>query len=138
VESAKEYAKLMLVRVLINKNVGVCLVDSGATHSFVSLNFLMKHKLLTFNKWKSMQKQDVKFANGTVGKASMRKFKIPLQFKTAKCTVKAYVIEMHKEYQVILGINWLTEKLAIIDFGRRKMMLKLNQEETIIANNIQN
>jgi hypothetical protein len=112
------HPSLLILDAKLFRQACQCLIDSGASHTFVSCKFLIKLELLSNIEWNVMEKQKVKLANGSTGYASKSMVKLPLSVKRNKGYINAFIIEMHEDYQIILGMNWLTDNLVEVNFGK--------------------
>jgi predicted aspartyl protease len=110
---------LFVVGVEIHAKTGRYLVDYGATHNFSNTNFLFKHNLLPRQEWDTFAKIKVKLADGTYYMASKNTIIWDVKIGTAIRKVDTHLINLSKEYALILGMDWLEEQGAIMDFENR-------------------
>ena len=99
----------------VNKYPAKLLIDSGATSCFVSLQFVLKHKLPITQSDSKL----VRLANGeTVSTSQLIK---NATIRTESKLVQIDLIVLQISYDVILGINWLVKANPIINFQTRSV-----------------
>lgn len=110
------------------------LFDSGATHSFVSADFVRKHGLVT-------EISDIELHVGTpVGHSLLAKNvckSCVIEICHRRLPVDLTVLEM-KDFDVILGIDWLSWYHALVDCHRKhvKFCIPRESEFTFVGREI--
>ncbi|XP_042454998.1 uncharacterized protein LOC122039050 [Zingiber officinale] len=104
------------------------LIDSGATHSFISAIYIAK---LGITPEQMIKGYSVSLPSGV--KLYNNRVVRNCQIKMQNCMVSAELIVLEMvEFDVILGMDWLTQYEAVIDCKQRTVRLKLPTEEFFI------
>lgn len=125
-------ADLLCFQGVINGHTANILVDSGATHDYISSNFIKKHEIVT-----SVQKRDstVALADGTTVKTSevTGSLKVKIQHFTDK--VKFHVFPL-SGYDAVLGRPWLYRHNPAINWRQQVMEISNEGDSYIIRKSI--
>ena len=119
-EEVQETPTVITGILLINGNSAKVLFDSGATHSFISNIFaksLRCHCLKTIDDefW-------VRTPMGADVKITHRIPSLKVNLIKKSLTTKVYILDM-KDFDVILGIDWLEIHYAWLDCLHKRIML---------------
>ena len=98
---------LMLFPCITNDAFGIALCDDAATHNYVSLRYAKQAKLW-IHELPDSKKMMVTLPNGN----SMRKIgtvELELQISEWKGMVKAFVLDLKSDFDVVLGMEWHQE-----------------------------
>ncbi|XP_057792547.1 uncharacterized protein LOC131009274 [Salvia miltiorrhiza] len=105
----------------------VVLFDSGASHSFISLKFCQKNKII----WEVENLDlNISIPSGESIKTNRIARKISLNFRNRKLEADLYLIEMH-DFDVILGMDWLSRNHATIKCREREVVFKIPGEKEV-------
>ncbi|XP_073120087.1 uncharacterized protein [Henckelia pumila] len=96
------------------------LIDSGATHSFISVNFMMKLGVLPDE---SISKFCVSLPSGEELESSSVVRNCKVQMQSLVFCADFIVLKM-VDFDVIFGMDWLSRHEAIIDCKRKTVSLK--------------
>ena len=99
----------------------VVLFDSGATHSFVALSFVQAHKLEMLKDEKGW---NISIPTGVNQIALWVCKRCPISFGHLTLPADLIVLNM-KDFDVILGMDWLSEHYAFIDCREKKVICEL-------------
>ncbi|KAJ9524664.1 hypothetical protein QJQ45_024262 [Haematococcus lacustris] len=111
--TANDDGPVMTFDAVVSNNPVTLLIDSGATHCFVSKTLTARLNLRARD-----DKQPVVLADGSHGETQgicSIKFKLQGVIKTCSC----FVIDMPLNYDIILGDEFLLAHKAVIDYGAR-------------------
>ncbi len=104
------------------------LVDSGATHNFVSSNFITEHDVQTAPK---VSPDQVSMANGTTGTSVQLLPRARLQIGTYTDTANFHVTDLDG-YDVVLGMQWLTARNPTIHWLKRQLTLSAGGQRHVL------
>ncbi|XP_073138911.1 uncharacterized protein [Henckelia pumila] len=96
------------------------LIDTGATHSFMSISFMMKLRILPDE---SISEFCVSLPSGEELKSSSMVRNCKIQMQNLELCAYFIVLEM-VDFDAIFGMDWLVQHEAIIDSKRRTFSLK--------------
>ena len=103
---------LMIYRCTVKNHKGKACTDCAATRNFVSKEYALKSNLKILDR---PNRRDVKLPNGhTMKIEGYCEFEI--QLGDWKGTIRAIVIDMKAEFDVVLGLEWLRETRPIPDW----------------------
>lgn len=119
-------AKLLTFKGSINGHSAVILIDSGATHDYLSTDFTKRHKLGQ-PQGKSAQ---VALADGTLMDTFTLPSKLPLRIQGFRDEVKFHVFPI-AGYDAILGRPWLYRHNPSINW-RQQSMEFVTENDTIL------
>ncbi|XP_017227640.2 uncharacterized protein LOC108203314 [Daucus carota subsp. sativus] len=101
------------------------LIDSGATHSFASINYLKRLR-------RPLEKLSSNFSailpSGEILHYNQWLRAVPVCIDNHELYVDLVVLEMY-DYEVILGMDWLSKYNATIDCKNKKVMFKPSEED---------
>jgi hypothetical protein len=117
----------MLFTGLVNKAPATILLDSGASHSFVSNSLAAELKLKMLRATGSITTADG-HSTAIIGQCTC---KIKLQQHTSVTPV--YACALNDSFDVVLGDDWLTEHRAYLDFGSKTCVLQQGQKQVTIS-----
>ncbi|CAA0809446.1 Unknown protein, partial [Striga hermonthica] len=124
---ADQHPGTMSGMIILNNVPVYALFDTGATHSFISrrcLKAIGVHSLTTINP------PEVSLASGRKILTDARATDLSLSIGGRILTTDAYVIEM-RDFDLILGIDWLTRSHADIQCHDREITLYLPRDDQI-------
>jgi hypothetical protein len=126
VEDAQTASDVILGMILINDNGAIVLFDSGASHSFVAVNFVQKHNLPL-----SMLKNWM-IVSSPGGDIHARHVcpKVSILIRGIKFLANLIVLES-KGIDVILGIDWLSKHKGIINRAKKTVRLTTSSDKEI-------
>nr|XP_017217284.1 PREDICTED: uncharacterized protein LOC108194857 [Daucus carota subsp. sativus] len=101
------------------------LIDSGATHSFASINYL-KRLRRPFENLSSELNTILPYGEILYSNQWLRA--VPVCIDNHELYVDLLVLEMY-DYEVILGMDWLSKYNATIDCKNKKVMFKPSEED---------
>lgn len=93
-------------------------VDTGASDSFISTDFVSKAKLAT-----TPCNRAVALADGKTVQARATCC-VRMQLEKHTDVVPLYVLQLGAEYDVILGVNWLRKHSVVLDFETNTLTIK--------------
>ncbi|WVZ50490.1 hypothetical protein U9M48_001736 [Paspalum notatum var. saurae] len=103
----------------VNGHPTVVLFDSGATHTFLSKSYALRHGIKMY---KLKEDYHITAPGSPVATGLMaRQLKIDI---SPESFVINPVVLPHQEIDVILGMNWMVENDAILHVGSREVQLK--------------
>jgi hypothetical protein len=118
VEEALEALDVVIGMFLINDTSAVVLFDSGASHSFISIAYVVKHNLpIALLRWQMI----VSSPGGDIPARQLCP-KVNLKIRGVDFVTNLIVLES-KDIDVILGMDWLSKHKALINCT--KMSVKL-------------
>ena len=109
---------------LVNKHPAIILIDSGASHSFMSQAFASKydHKVIEVNKGD----YSISLAGATISTNKIvRNVLISIQEREYTTDL---IILPGLSISVILGMNWMKDHGVLIDTSTRTIMLRKPRE----------
>ncbi|XP_073317261.1 uncharacterized protein [Primulina huaijiensis] len=119
-EQAEPDTALITGRILLAGIATYALLDSGATHSFISESFVKKLRILPVDV-ESGFKVTVPSGEHMLSSSMVRNVQLKLQ----KNNIGADLIVLTMpEFDIILGMNWFTRNGATIDFRRRTVSIR--------------
>ncbi|WVZ64064.1 hypothetical protein U9M48_013634 [Paspalum notatum var. saurae] len=101
---------------MVNSQLTIVLSGSGATHTFISKSYALKHGL-------EMSRLKDITALGSPIDTSLVVRRLKLDIGTESYT-KNTVVLPHQGIDVILGMNWMTENNAVLDIGSRTVQTR--------------
>ena len=125
-EEASETPTVMTGTLLIDNCYAKVLFDSGATHSFISSNFA-----------KSLQNRHLENFEGEllvrtpIGVDARISYKIPMieiNLTRKKLPTEVYVLNV-KDFDVILGMDWLETHYVLLDCRRKRIIFQKRREK---------
>ncbi|WVZ90115.1 LOW QUALITY PROTEIN: hypothetical protein U9M48_036445 [Paspalum notatum var. saurae] len=103
----------------VNGHPAVVLFDSGATHTFLSKSYALKHGIKMY---KLKEDYHITAPGSPVATGLMaRQLKVDIG---PESFVINHVVLPHQGIDVILGMNWMVENDAILHVGSREVQLK--------------
>jgi hypothetical protein len=124
VATTPEGEQVMMGTFLVANHPAVILFDSGASHTFISKNFVEKHCILC------TESREGFFIHSPRGRIFTKEvaFLIPVTLAGWEFPTKMIVIK-GQNLDVILGKNWLAQHKAIINTDLRTIKLSRGHEE---------
>ena len=112
--------------ILLFSGYAMILFDSGASHSFVSSNFVKAHDVKMDDE---NQEWHVRVPTGDtqISKAICKRFPIIIGYLTMPADL--VVMEIN-DFDIILGMDWLSEHYAFIDCREKKVVFKIPDRRT--------
>ncbi|XP_073122203.1 uncharacterized protein [Henckelia pumila] len=104
------------------------LIDTGATHSFISVKFMMKLGIMPDE---SVSGFSVSLLSGRELKSNQVVRDCKIQMQGLDMYADFIVLEM-EDFNIILGMDWLTRHEAFIECKQRTMLLKLQNGELFV------
>ncbi|WVZ71107.1 hypothetical protein U9M48_019728 [Paspalum notatum var. saurae] len=104
---------------MVNGQPAVVLFDSGATHTFISKSYALKHGL----KMSKLKENYHITAPGSPIDTSLVVRQLKLDIGTESYTINPVMLP-HQGIDVILGMNWMTENNAVLDIGSRTVQIR--------------
>ncbi|XP_075500152.1 uncharacterized protein LOC142538740 [Primulina tabacum] len=127
-EQAEPETTLIIGRIFLADIDTYALLDSGATHSFIFESFVKRLKILPKNV-ESGFKVTVPSGEHMVSKSLVK----DVEFKLQIIVVRAYQIVLPMpEFDIILGMDWITLNGANIDFQQRSISVRLTNGKSFI------
>lgn len=125
----------ILLDARVSKIKGVCMADTGATHSIISDAFLARTGL---NAVQAAMPLTIAVAGDT--QLTLNKvIKAPIQLGTARSTVTMYVMPtLLQGIDMILGMDWLTKHDAHIHTKDAKVTLTMQGKQHVITGKAHN
>ncbi|WVZ52158.1 hypothetical protein U9M48_003244 [Paspalum notatum var. saurae] len=105
----------------VNGQPTVVLFDSGATHTFISKSYALKHGIENYHIT----------APGSPIDTSLVVRQLKLNIGTESYTLNPVVLP-HQGIDIILGMNWMAENHAVLDIGSRTVQIRSNVSGKII------
>jgi hypothetical protein len=124
VATTPEGEPVMMGTYLVANYPAVILFDSGASHTFISKNFVEKHCIPCT---KSREGFIIHSPGGRIFTKEVA-FHIPVMLAGREFPTNMIVLE-GQDVDVILGMNWLAQHKAIINTDLRTIKLSYSQEE---------
>lgn len=118
VEEAQTTQDVMLGKFLVHSVPATVLFDSGVSHSFVSRIFAAKHQLKVSTLKTSLLVQSL----GSKLSTNQGCPQVKMIIEGVEFLANLNIIDT-KSLDVILGMDWLTEHQAILDYGGRSITL---------------
>jgi hypothetical protein len=118
VETAQEAQDVVFDMFLVNSAPASVLFDSGASHSFISAQFVAKHGILVH----SMSNHMLVSSPGGSMKAVYQCFGISFKIVGREFHANFVVLDF-KGTDIILGIGWLSKVDAVIQCAKRLVLL---------------
>ncbi|XP_037474324.1 uncharacterized protein LOC119350746 [Triticum dicoccoides] len=108
-------------------DAGKILFDSGATHSFVATKFMSKHHIPSSTLEGSI------YVETPIGSRSTNLIctSCPIEIMRWKFMADLIVMEM-QDFDIILGMDWLQEYRATIDYYEKQITLRLDGQVEIV------
>lgn len=116
----------------INRCHARILIDSGATGCFVSDSFVVKHRMKTIM---SADPRVVVLADGRdhgCGRELDPKYNLKIGPTTVPIDESLYVLPLHEQFDVILGMPWLRKWSAKLDLGDEESLTLLVQGHEVV------
>ncbi|XP_073120161.1 uncharacterized protein [Henckelia pumila] len=104
------------------------LIDTGVSHSFMSIKFLMK-KGIVWDKFVSVFSVSLPSGEELKSNSVVRNCKIQMQ--GLDLCADFIVLEMTK-FSLIFGMDWLSQHEATIDYKQRTVSLKFQNGESFV------
>src|SRR6185312_8442755 len=117
-ESTQEAQDVVFGMFLVNSAPALVLFDSGATHSFISAQFVAKHSIPLCTMPRTML---VNSPGGNM-KAMYRCFGVRIQIMGREFVANPIVLES-SGIDIILGMGWMTKYDAVIQCAKRSVLL---------------
>ncbi|WVZ80980.1 hypothetical protein U9M48_028410 [Paspalum notatum var. saurae] len=111
----------------VNGEPTVVLFDSGATHTFISKSYALKHGI-------EMSKIKENYhitAPGSPIDTSLVVRQLKLSIGKESYTLNPMVLP-HQGIDIILGMNWMTENKAVLDIGSRTVQIRSHVSGKIV------
>ncbi|WVZ97358.1 hypothetical protein U9M48_042905 [Paspalum notatum var. saurae] len=105
----------------VNGQPTVVLFDSGATHTFISKSYALKHEI----EMSKIKENYHIIAPGSPVDTSVVVRQLKLSIGTESYTLNPVVLP-HQGIDIILGMNWMTENNAVLDIGSRTVQIRSN------------
>lgn len=108
----------LIFKALIQNVIATVLLDTGATHSFIS------RKFMDFN---NINFQNISEQATVADGHSMKiygKTKVHIAFDTFQSQVSLYVVDLNPVFDGILGMDWLSKYNAILDCAKCTCTIK--------------
>ena len=107
--------------ILLFFGYAMLLFDSGASHSFVSSSFVKAHNMKTKV---GSEEWHVRIPTGDtqISRAVCRR--CPIMLGYMKMPADLVVMEMN-DFDIILGMNWLSEHYAFIDCWEKRVIFEI-------------
>jgi hypothetical protein len=118
VEEAQEAPDVIIGMFLVNDTSVVVLFDSGASHSFISVAYVGKHNLPLA----LLRCQMIVSSPGGDMPARQLCPKVNLKIRRVDFVANLIVLEL-KGIDVILGIDWLSKYMVLIDYAKKSIKL---------------
>ncbi|XP_073154229.1 uncharacterized protein [Henckelia pumila] len=127
-EEADPYTSLITRRIIVGGNSTFVFLDSGATHSFISLEFIRRIGIIP---GVVTTGYDVTMTSGQIltTYSVVRGLELELQGHSIRADL---VVLSMTGFDLILGMDWLTVNGASIDFRRRTVSVKPPEGESFI------
>ncbi|XP_075504528.1 uncharacterized protein LOC142541968 [Primulina tabacum] len=133
-EQAESDTTLITGRILLAGISTYALLDSGAMHSFISESFVKKLRILPVDV-ESGFKVIVLSGELMVSSSMVKDVELKLQKNIKRAEV---IVETMPEFDIILGMDWLTLNGATIDLRRRSVSIRPPNGEAFIFEAVQN
>jgi hypothetical protein len=124
VATTPEGEPAMMGMFLVANHPAVILFDSGASHTFISKNFVEKYSILCTE---SREGFVIHSPGGQIFTKEVA-FRIPVTLAKREFPINMIVIK-GQDIDVILGMNWLAQHKAIINTDLRTIKLSHGHEE---------
>jgi hypothetical protein len=117
-EEAQEAPDVVIGMFFVNDNSTVVMFDFGASHSFISTTYIEKHNLPMV----LLRYQMIVSSSG--GDMHVRQLcsKVNLNIKGVDFVTNLIVLEL-KGIDVILGMDWVSKRKALIDYAMKSIKL---------------
>jgi hypothetical protein len=133
VEDAQEAPDIIIGMIMVNDNNAIVLFDSGASHSFIAINFVQKHNLPL-----SMLKNRM-IVSSPGGDMHARHVcpKVNILIRVVEFIANLIVLES-KGIDVILGMDWLSKHKGMINCAKKVMRLTTSSDKEVeyVAENL--
>jgi hypothetical protein len=116
IEDAQEAPDVVLGTFLVNSNTAIILFDSGALHSFISAEYIVKYNLLvTLLKCRMV-------VSSPGGDMLARQVcpRVNIKIRGVDFIANLIVLDS-KRIDVILGMDWLSKHKVLIDYARKSI-----------------
>ena len=126
-EEAHEAPTVVIGTLLINGSYSKILFNSGVTHSFISHIFANS---LGYHCWEPVDDEFwVKTPMGADVRITHKILSLEVSLINRCLSAEVYVLGM-KDFDVILGMDWLEAHYALLDYRHKKIVFrKLGEEE---------
>jgi hypothetical protein len=129
VSDVNSHKKLMTYMGMVNDKAALVMIDSGATNSYISKSFVDNHNVYTESTEQGVQ---AVLADGT-------SLSVIEYVPAADITIQGYhdtmdltVLPVDK-YDVILGMNWLSEHTPHTDYKTHTLMFKHHDRDIVLV-----
>jgi hypothetical protein len=133
VEDAQEAPDIIIGMIMVNDNNAIVLFDSGASHSFIAINFVQKHNLPL-----SMLKNRM-IVSSPGGDMHARHVcpKVNILIRVVEFIANLIVLES-KGIDVILGMDWLSKHKGMINCAKKVVRLTTSSDKEVeyVAENL--
>jgi hypothetical protein len=119
VEEAQEALDVVIGMFFINDTSAVVLFDSRASHSFVSATYVEKHNL----PMALLRCQMIVSSLGGDMPARQLCLKVNLKIRGGVDFIINLIVLESKGIDVILGMDWLSKRKALIDYTKKSVKL---------------
>jgi hypothetical protein len=119
VEEAQEALDVVIGMFFINDTSAVVLFDSRASHSFVSATYVEKHNL----PMALLRCQMIVSSLGGDMPARQLCLKVNLKIRGGVDFIINLIVLESKGIDVILGMDWLSKRKALIDYTKKSIKL---------------
>jgi hypothetical protein len=123
-EEAQEALDVVIGMFLINDTSAVVLLDSGASHSFISATYVGKHNLPLA----LLRCQMIVSSLGGDIPARQLCLKVNLKIRGVDFVTNLIALES-KGIDVILGMDWLSKYKVLIDYAKISVKLTTRKEK---------
>ncbi|XP_073137187.1 uncharacterized protein [Henckelia pumila] len=118
-EEADPDTSLIMGKILIKGNTTYAFLDSGATHSFISQEFIRRVDIISEG---ANMGYDVTLPSGEIISTSSVLNELELELQENMVRANLVVLPM-SGFDLILGMDWLTSNGASIDFWKRTVLV---------------
>jgi hypothetical protein len=118
VEEAQESPDMVIGMFFISDTSIVVLLDSGASHSFISATYVEKHNLPIA----LLKCQMIVSSLGGDMPARQLCVKVNLKIRVVDFVANLIVLES-KGIDIILGMDWLSKHKALVDYAKKSINL---------------
>jgi hypothetical protein len=116
IEDAQEAPDVVLGTFLVNSNTAIILFDSGALHSFISAEYIVKYNLLV----SLLKCRMVVSSPGGDMPARQVCPRVNIKIRGVDFIANLIVLDS-KGIDVILGMDWLSKHKVLIDYARKSI-----------------
>jgi hypothetical protein len=128
VATTPEGEPVMMVTFLVANHPAVILFDSGASHTFISKNFVKKHCIPCTE---SREGFIIYSPGGQIFTKEVA-FHVPVTLAEREVPTNMIVLK-GQDIDVILGMNWLVQHKAILNIDLRTIKLSHGHEEVLLT-----